>query len=199
MKLAETLKRLLYQHNLSESKLARLTGINQPVVHRLASGETDNPKISTILPIANHFEVSIEQLLGQEPIPMGQQPRITVPLLTDEQATQLDKRPDQCPLIVIDFHAPKTVFAVTLNDSSMKPLFPLGSILVIDPEQTPKDSDYVLVNLPDQKKVIFKQLLSDGHHYLLKSLNPDFPTVPLAHTDHVIGIMIQARIDFRNQ
>src|SRR5215216_7490151 len=67
-KLASTLKTLLGELNLSESELARQTGVGQPVIHRMASGETDNPKIDTLRPIAKFFDISLEQLIGDIPL-----------------------------------------------------------------------------------------------------------------------------------
>lgn len=68
-KLAQILKLLMAEQGLSESELARRTGIGQPVVHRMASGETDNPKVATLSPVANYFALSISQLIGDEALP----------------------------------------------------------------------------------------------------------------------------------
>lgn len=55
-------------HHIKSAELARRTGIGQPVIHRLMTGVTENPQILTLKPIADYFEVSIEQLLGLVPL-----------------------------------------------------------------------------------------------------------------------------------
>ena len=62
------LKGLMAELGINESELARRTGIGQPVVHRICSGETDNPKVATLSPIATFFAISISQLIGDEPL-----------------------------------------------------------------------------------------------------------------------------------
>lgn len=51
---------------MSESELARKVGLKQQTVHRLLSGTTPDPRISTLIPIAKHFNITIGQLLGEE-------------------------------------------------------------------------------------------------------------------------------------
>ena len=68
------LKGLMAEVDINESELARRTGIGQPVVHRICSGETDNPKVATLSPIATFFAISISQLIGDEPLPTDRIP-----------------------------------------------------------------------------------------------------------------------------
>ena len=63
--IGNTLAKLMKERRLTSSALARLTGVAQPVIYRIASGESDNPKIATLLPLANYFEVSIDALIGR--------------------------------------------------------------------------------------------------------------------------------------
>lgn len=62
--LASRLTALMQQQKLSSSELARLTGIAQPVIYRLMTGQTENPQILTIKPIADYFTINIDQLMG---------------------------------------------------------------------------------------------------------------------------------------
>jgi len=71
--LANRLTTLMQKQNLSSSELARLTGITQPVIYRLMTGQTENPQIFTIKPIADYFGISIDQLMGFLPL-QGPQP-----------------------------------------------------------------------------------------------------------------------------
>ena len=62
--LATVLSHLMSKNGLTSSELARKTGIAQPVIYRLMSGNTENPQILTLRPIADYFGISIDQLLG---------------------------------------------------------------------------------------------------------------------------------------
>ena len=62
--LSTVLKHLMSQKGLTSSELARKTRIAQPVIHRLMAGDTVNPQILTLKPIADYFNISIDQLLG---------------------------------------------------------------------------------------------------------------------------------------
>ena len=75
MNISKTLKKLIADHKLNTMELARRTGIGQPVIYRLISGETDNPKIATLCALADYFGISVNQLIGETPImwQIGQQ------------------------------------------------------------------------------------------------------------------------------
>ena len=62
--LSTVLTHLMSKNGLTSSELARKTGVAQPVIYRLMSGNTENPQILTLRPIADYFGISIEQLLG---------------------------------------------------------------------------------------------------------------------------------------
>src|SRR3990167_6567719 len=95
--LNKILKHLMHEMHLSESELARRTEIGQPVIHRILSGETDNPRVATLSQIANYFSISISELIGDASFPHHRLPGTNnysnhtwthVPLLTWEQAVE---------------------------------------------------------------------------------------------------------------
>lgn len=66
--LSEVLTYLMARCGIKSAELARKTGIAQPVISRLMAGVTNNPQILTIKPLADFFNVSLEQLLGMLPL-----------------------------------------------------------------------------------------------------------------------------------
>jgi transcriptional regulator with XRE-family HTH domain len=62
--LSDVLSFLMSNVGIKSAELARKTGIAQPVISRLMTGVTSNPQILTIKPIADFFDVTLEQLLG---------------------------------------------------------------------------------------------------------------------------------------
>lgn len=66
--LSSILSHLMAEIGIKSAQLARETGIGQPVVHRLMTGATENPQVLTLKPIADFFDVSLDQLLGLSPL-----------------------------------------------------------------------------------------------------------------------------------
>jgi len=79
--LSSVLSYLMSRQGIKSAELARKTGVGQPVIHRLMTGATDNPQISTIKPIADFFGVSLDQLVGL--VSLNNQPSLNDALLHD--------------------------------------------------------------------------------------------------------------------
>lgn len=208
-KLNTILKALMGEMRITESELARRTGIGQPVVHRIASGETDNPKVATLSPIANFFAVSISQLIGDEPLPENRLPGTynpgahgwtQVPLLAWERVLEWPNLSDHSkPIqsISTDMNVSKNAYALTVRDTTMEPRFPEGTIIILDPAIQPEDRDYAVVYVEGHKLPTFKQILIDGNSRYIKPLNPDFKPATLDKNYRFLGVMVQARMDFK--
>jgi len=66
--LAAILSHLMAEKEIRSAELARKTGVGQPVIYRLMNGVTDNPQVLTLKPIADFFDISLDQLLGLKPL-----------------------------------------------------------------------------------------------------------------------------------
>lgn len=66
--LAQNLTSLMDAQRLSSAELARKTGIAQPVIYRIMNGQTPNPQLLTIKPLADYLGVSIDKLAGFTPL-----------------------------------------------------------------------------------------------------------------------------------
>ena len=66
-KLQYNLQRLMAMHAIhSGSELARQLSIPPPSINRILSGQVTDPRISTLILLADYFDVGIDQLLGRE-------------------------------------------------------------------------------------------------------------------------------------
>lgn len=63
------LKRLLVKHNITANGLATKLDLPTPTIHRLITGEVKDPRLSTLMFIADYFDMTIEQLIGRELLP----------------------------------------------------------------------------------------------------------------------------------
>lgn len=50
------------QHGINPTVLAKATGVQQPTIHRILKGESDDPRTATLQPLADYFGVTVEFL-----------------------------------------------------------------------------------------------------------------------------------------
>lgn len=63
----ENLERLMKQHNVSLKQLAQEVGVPAANISRLKNDSSSNPTLSTLIPIAKFFDVSVSELIGELP------------------------------------------------------------------------------------------------------------------------------------
>jgi SOS-response transcriptional repressor LexA len=208
LQLSKVLKNLLYEHRMNPSSLAAKVNLSVPTVHRLVTGKSTRPYRSSLEPIANYFEITVEQLLGKLPIPrldniqpaMPSKNRMkTIPIILWEGVNELEPamaRSENQVAVAGEFS--DCCFGLIMNDSSMEPLFPHKTILIFDPLKNPRDRSYVLVKIDNNKAPIFRQLLIDVEHRYLKPLNPDLSAYKmrlLNKNDSIIACLFESRIN----
>ncbi len=194
----------MHEVKITVTELARQTGVGQPVIHRMASGETDNPKVGSLSPIAKFFNINISQLIGDEPLPSGRLPGShnpyyrswkKIPLLSWEQAAVWPERTipsDITSYVFTDAIISEKAFAVSMEDSTMLPRYPEGSVLIIEPTIKPRNNDFAALVANNETKMQFKQILFDGDDLYLKPLNSDFQVHNIGSNYQILGTMVQS-------
>lgn len=86
-------------------------------------------------------------------------------------------------------------YALRVEGDSMLPLFPPGTLLVVEPELDAQPGDYVIAK-NGAGEVSFKQLVRDGGDWYLKPLNERYPIKPLGAAK-IIGVVREAVQRFR--
>lgn len=206
--LCDILNRLMFDKKIRVTELSRRIGLPQPTLHRIATGKSPKPHRTTLEPIADFFQLNVDQLTGSATIPAdywssafpsesGQV--VSIPIIEWNQVEQpLDIARIGCKEI-ISANLNAQCFGLLMNDSSMEPHFEQGSTLIFDPTLSIKDRAYVLVKLSDSEHPIFRQVLMDGNSCYLKSLNPDLSAFTM-HTmkegDEVLGILVESRRNY---
>ena len=205
-KLSANIKKLLLNAKISENELARKTGVAQQIINRMLSGENQNPKISTLSPIANYFMVSISQLIGDDIYVNTSNVNIhhlgwrEIPMLEWDLLARksLDK------IIMLDhLKIPADIdpcinaFAVKMSDHSMGPQFTKGTILIFDPNKKPSNGDFVLLETAAQD-MAFRQLFLNKDNCFIKCMNPDHSDYKMSWVGESVGcrgVLIQSRTD----
>lgn len=212
--LSSNLKTLMSLSQINASELARRTGIAQPIIHRLSTGQNVNPKLATVKPIARYFMISISQLIGEEPLPNDQSfQNLTaehrgwnrVPLISWADAVKWPtplsqyQNANDAVYISTDAHVSKLAYSLVIKGCAMEPLLPQGTTIIVEPKRKPNNRDFVVVHLQGEEEARLKQVIIDGRDRYLKSLNPDLDEIKvskLTTDDQFLGVMTQAKVDF---
>ena len=196
-RIGQILNRLMADKKIRVAELARQINLPQPTVHRIVNGACEHPHASSLEPIAAFFSINIDQLKGHEPISwLDRESR--VPMLTWEEALDWPSKNSSSELILTDAAVGKFGYALKIKDASMDPVFPKNTILIADPDKTPKDRSYVIAKLGAHSEAIFRQVLIDAGDTYLKPLSPDFDRYKMTrinNNDKILSIVVQAKRD----
>lgn len=171
MLLAQTLSELIDRdETLTPASLARKLGIPSNKITRILNGDVTDPKASTLLQIANCFGISIDQLLGLEPIlKKGEYGKLMasqiLPVFNISHIYKMNKPADW-------YHwaentSEKDYFAVSINTDLYEPTFPENALLIVNPHLTPQDRSFILVKKKNNPNhCMIKKYVIDGDPYL---------------------------------
>lgn len=196
--LAKNLRLLLNARDISEGGLAEALSIPVMTVRRLTSGETGDPRISTLKTIADYLNVSIDSLmennednhiaLMKKNIPQF------VPILDWETATNI-KSLKEIELQfwkewhpVITHSLSKGAFALE-SRPSMQPRYPAGTLFILDPDETPNDGDTILIKLDNGLSL--RKAIIDLPKWQLQPIVPGSETFFYNENQHIIiGVVV---------
>jgi len=181
--LANNLTTLLLKHNLSINKFATLLNLPMMTIRRLLSGETTDPRISTLKIIAEYFKIPVDTLINahdtQDIIVNIQQHTYSLPILTWEQLShwhedQINFK-QQHTTKYCTVHYPTALnqhaFAIE-SQPSMYIKYPKGTLLILDQTTTPADGDLVLIKLRDQNAFTLRELSIDPPNWHCLPITP---------------------------
>ncbi len=208
--IGKTVRKLMEENNLSEADLCRGVNLPQTTINRLLSGQTNDPRISTLTAIAQFFKVTIEQLLGVEPlitshigsVKRGQD----LPILSWEQ---VENWLEAFPSIeaIANNHTTEWVktekpfvrgsFAVW-TQPSMEAFFGRKSLLLVDTEvrDNPNSSledGCIVFTVLDKKSIALRQVVKEGKEVFLKRLFAPYEMFLLENLSAIKGIVIEGR------
>jgi transcriptional regulator with XRE-family HTH domain len=199
-------KELMSRHNITVAELARRINLPQPTIHRLLTGKTEDPRLSTLSLIANYFSITIDQLLGYTPLTSesgtGSSLSRLVPILSWHDAIDHEKmitsltRNNWCNWLLVGADVSSLTFSLK-SKKSMEPRFPAGSILLIDPGVTPSDGDLMVVRYPNTTEATIRELVSDGPSQALLSIIDNSISDELTNDIKLIGVIMETRFSNR--
>ena len=181
--------------------------VSQATLWRLLNGDTD-PRASTLNAIASYFQITVDQLLGNQPITKSsvdaaaQNTRAYLPVFSLEKTLELTEmlgktEPSNWPQwIDVEPSIKSTCFAVKIIGDSMWPDFIEGTLIIVDPTLSPNHRNYVLCQLHKTNEIVFRQYIEERDEKFLKPINYAYKTIPLQKKDSILGVIIQSRNTF---
>lgn len=200
--IAKNLQALMMERNVTETEIARTLNTSVMTVRRVISGETEDPRISTVQLIAGYFNVSIDSLLkdhGQSPaITLGTNAHQFVPVLDWETLIKknnidkldLSKWKEWYPVVFSENQCDKDAFALR-SRPSMYPRFQEGTLLIVSPAETPEDGDLVLINIKQLNELSLREFIIDSPKCILRPVIPGSEQLYYDATIHsIVGVIV---------
>lgn len=203
----------MHNADMTEAELSRKTNVPQPTIHRLLSGATPDPRISTLRPLAKFFNITINQLLGDEPIDSSRTTgkftrlnRVTqIPIISWQDACKWSETLQNLTLdawedwTIVDINASVNAYALIIDNHLLGNKFPYGALLVVEPDCKPEEGDYIIVHAKSSKKAMLRQLLIEGDEKWLLPLNEKMNTIPFNKECTFCGSIIQSKVTFNRR
>ncbi|MFN7096068.1 MAG: S24 family peptidase [Gammaproteobacteria bacterium] len=201
--LNQNLKTLLKKHRLTSKQLADITGVPLPTISRLRNEHDVNPTVNSLIPICQHFKVSLDQLLGIDSFCFNSNSlefvrKINaVPLLSWENVPHFvsQKSVDEQSFIYTELPHQLALYALKVP-TTHGDIFHENSIIFISTSTTAKNGDYVIVYSIEDHLVGIKQLITDIDGIYLKSLNDNLHPIKLSERYKISGVIFQERKNF---
>lgn len=202
-KLSKNLRALLDEHRVSENDVAQALNIPVMTVRRIVSGETTDPRISTLKLFADYFTVTIDSLIesdGKKSITLTKKnlPHF-IPVLDWKTAMNIKSIKD------LDLTSWKEWHPIALgnqyllsNDAfalasrpSMQPRFPIGTLFIIDPKEDPVDGDIILIQMRKDKNLSLRELIIDPPKWQLQPIIPGSEILFYEEKQqHIVGVVV---------
>ncbi|MBA2649207.1 MAG: helix-turn-helix domain-containing protein [Legionella sp.] len=207
--LSDNLSKLLEFHQMNESDLAKSLQIPYNTIHRLLTGTTSDPRVSTLQQIADYFGVTLDYLLNQNGSAHFIQPHIShnIPVFdwisisnknfaqVLEDKTQQTKWMQIAPIAHVKNY--NSVFAIE-STKSMQPRFPSGTLFIVNMDEQPIDGDFIFVRFKDNS-VSFRELIIDSPKWQLNATIPGSEPLIFDPKEHeIVGVTILTFIQTRS-
>lgn len=95
--LQRNLQYLIEKHGTNPTALAAATGVTQPTIHRILSGESKDPRTANLEKLANHFNVTVETLRTGTLRTQGEGTSTDLEMVAGATNTDTDDQPRRKP------------------------------------------------------------------------------------------------------
>ncbi len=203
--LNQRMSELMSTHNVTLTELHSQTGVAMPTIKRIQSDSACNPTVSSLLPIASFFEITMDQLLGIQALNNNNhihsenvttKPHNVFILSWDEINCWLtDNKCSTENTISTEKEISNKGYALKIPHNNWLG-FLKDSLIIIDPAKSFENNTYVIAKHKENKIPSLKQCLIEDNQIYLKSLISDnIHTLKLDKNFVYFGTVIQIRND----
>lgn len=197
--------------NISEGELFRRTGVPQPTIHRILSGMTPNPRVESLEPLAEFFNVSTDQLLGRMPLSQDRIPgsfsaitatKKVVPLLKWTEViywpeiTKKSNFKSEREWVISESGIAGSAFALNIATTDYAPEFRKGTTIIVDFSRIPKEGDFVLGWHTKNTIALLGEFRIEKNKKLLRPLSQPEKELQLNKMAILCGVVAEAKHSF---
>ena len=191
--------------DVSQAELARLTALPHPTINKIVHGQTKDPRLSTILVIANALKVSLNQLAGIDPLPSATEDfqksqRHFIPVIEWHEILDYINDTDYpCQFkkwLAVDTEQNKNRYFALKTTPSMAPRFKAQSLIIVEPTELPQiDGRIVLISFNNGEPTL-RRVMKDGENRRYRKLHPEVgeKTLTLEAADRILGVIVETRM-----
>jgi|GEM_PF-2492081 len=203
--IGKIVRQLMDHANMSEADLSRGVNLPQTTINRLLTGQTTDPRVSTLIAITQFFDISLEQVVGLELLVLNSNCQhgksSTIPVVPWECLQEFfcnKLKNEDCLTTWV-----KTEKLLNPGSFALKTpvvsasIFGEGSTLILNRlmDNAPiLDGQIVLVEA-EPGQFCLRKILKDGATYFLKRLFDPFDVVPSTNKTVFHACVIEARND----
>lgn len=199
-KLSDNLNLLMAETRINAEELARRIGLPASTIKKIRNRYNPNPTLTTLLPIAKFFALTLGQLVGDEPLPTSSIKGVyrqnidtlqQIPLLSWEESIiwpSTSNQPHQC--ISTEHRYSNNAFALLVEEDGWENLSK-GTALLIDPTLQPEHRDFGIILKEGQKIPSVKQILFDEGQLYLKPVIYGYTITVFTPEHKLLGIIVE--------
>lgn len=212
MNLSEILNKLMQDNNLSNSKLSRYVNIPISTIRRIRRKYDANPTTITLKPIADFFNISIDQLLGKEKLTANKIQESSsllnltssfLPIISWYEIPEFSNHPKEflngkvLYWISSTRHFSENAFATVVPDDYPFLFLKKDSLILIEPSKGLEKNNIALFLTDGPKKVEVYQVVLEGKDIYIQSTNPEIRGAKaLPDSFKLLGSILEIRFSF---
>jgi SOS-response transcriptional repressor LexA len=205
-KLCDNLNFLMEEMRISADELGRRTQIPPSTIKKIRNRYNPNPTLTTLLPLAKFFSISLSQLVGDEPLPatriqgqysVNQETLHRVPVFSWQGITQPFATLETTQFISTENVYSEKAFALFVEEDDWENLT-RGTALIIDPALQAIHRDFVIVHKEGQPNASLKQILFDDGHIYLKPIIQGYQISVMTPDHRILGVVVEYKKHLRN-
>lgn len=204
-KLGKNLNLLMAEARLNAEELSRRIGLPPSTIKKVRNGDS-NPTLSTLTPIAEYFDLSISQLIGDEAIPnsrikgsykINPLTLTQVPLISWKDAISWPNKLIEPQSFLSTEHSySKNAYSLMVEEDGWENLTK-DTALLIDPTLELQHRDFVIVYKNGQNIPTLKQALFDEGNIYLKPVQQAY-NIAIFTTEHkILGVVVEYKKHLR--